>query len=243
MILFLPAFLYWICWLHPGGNQCFHEHRQQCQQQQQQQEQQQQWEQRQQRQHQHCKPELAADEHAVCDGRWERSCRKRREKDERWNPQVEDCDHGDRFARSAMEQLGVRPGFNNISRIIIVDIADCLLDAPPLLKRQTKAVMHKMRTLRNYELLLWIQSWRRLSWALVQSPISLHSLRACPCLPGWRWSEPWRKNHFFLSESCLIIATMSRLPVRCLPTVTATTWSSDSTDSWSDPRWSQLDSL
>ena len=35
---------------------------------------------------------------------------------------------------------------NNISRIIIVDIADCLLDAPPLLKRQTKAVMHKMRT-------------------------------------------------------------------------------------------------
>ena len=45
-----------------------------------------------------------------------------------------------------MEQLGVRPGFNNISRIIIVDIADCLLDAPPLLKRQTKAVMHKMRT-------------------------------------------------------------------------------------------------
>ena len=132
---------------------------------------------------------------------------------------------------------------NNISRIIIVDIADCLLDAPPLLKRQTKAVMHKMRTLRNYELLLWIQSWRRLSWALVQSPISLHSLRACPCLPGWRWSEPWRIITFFLSESCLIIATMSRLPVRCLPTVTATTWSSDSTDSWSDPRWSQLDSL
>ena len=61
-----------------------------------------------------------------------------------------------------MEQLGVRPGFNNISRIIIVDIADYLLDAPPLLKRQTKAVMHKMRTLRNYELFLWIQSWRRL---------------------------------------------------------------------------------
>ena len=42
MTLFLQAFLYWICWLHPGGNQCFHEHRQQCQQQQQQQEQQQQ---------------------------------------------------------------------------------------------------------------------------------------------------------------------------------------------------------
>ena len=36
--------------------------------------------------------------------------KKNSDQDERWNLQVEDCEHVDQFARSAMEQLGVRPG-------------------------------------------------------------------------------------------------------------------------------------